>query len=104
MDEDKPVNSPGSIDLEYVTQSQNYQVSKAADSLSNMRQQCAVTAGSTLNQPHWENVVNIHLNYDPDKALDPESWNRNFHVVSLHDSMEHLASDALNIKESLARM
>ena len=38
MDEDKPVNSPGSIDLEYVTQSQNYQVSKAADSLSNMRQ------------------------------------------------------------------
>ena len=104
MDKDEPVNSPGSIDLEYMTQSQNYQVSKVADSPSNTRQQCAVTAGPTLNQPHCENIVNIHLNYDPDKALDPESWDGNFHIVSLHSSMKHLASDALNIKESLTRM
>jgi len=73
MDEDEPVNSPGSVDLEYATQSQNHQVSKAADSPSNMKQQYALTAGPTLNQPHCENVVNIHLNYNPDKALDPES-------------------------------
>ena len=57
--------------------------------------------GPTLN---CENMVNIHLNYDPDKALDPESWDGNFHAVSLHGFMEHLASDALNIKESLTRM
>jgi len=49
-------------------------------------------------------MVNIHLNYDPDKALDPESWDGNFHAVSLHGFMEHLVSDALNIKESLTRM
>jgi len=37
INEDEPVNSLGSINLEYVTQSQNHQVSKAADSLSNTR-------------------------------------------------------------------
>ena len=104
MNEDEPVNSLGSVNLEYVTQSQNHQVNKAADSSSNMRLQCALTVGPTLNQPHGENVINIHLNYDSDKALDPESWDGNFHAVSLYSSMEHLASDALNIKESLTRM
>jgi len=49
-------------------------------------------------------VVNIQLNYDSDQALDPESWDGNFRAVSLHESIEHLASDALNIKESLLRM
>jgi len=49
-------------------------------------------------------VFNIQLNYDPNQALDPESWDGNFHAISLHSSMEHLASDALNVKESLIRM
>jgi len=104
MDEDEPVNSLGSVDLEYVTQSQNHQVSKMADFSSNTRQQCAPTADTILNQPHCENVINIYLNYDPDKALDSESWNGNFHIVLLHGSMEYLVSNALNIKESLTRM
>ena len=49
-------------------------------------------------------MVNIQLNYDPDQALDPESWDGNFWAVSLHSSMEYLAFNALNIKESLIRM
>jgi len=49
-------------------------------------------------------VINIYLNYDPDKALDPKSWDGKFHAVLLHSSIEHLALDALNIKESLTRM
>ena len=36
--------------------------------------------------------------------LDPESWDGNFHAISLHGSMEHLASDIKHIKESLRRM
>jgi len=68
MNEDEPVNSLGSINLEYVTQSQNHQVRKAANSPSNTRLQYTPTVGSTLNQPHGENVINIHLNYNPDKA------------------------------------
>jgi len=104
INEDEPVNSLDSINLEYATQSQNHQVSKVADSLSNTRLQCAPTMDPTLNQSHGENMINIHLNYDPDKALDPESWDRNFHAVLLHGSIEYLASDALNIKELLIRM
>ena len=49
-------------------------------------------------------MVNIQLNYDPDQALDPESWDGNFWAVSLHSSMEYLAFNALNITESLIRM
>ena len=104
MDEDEPVNSPGSINLEYMTQSHNHQVSKVADFPSNMKQQCTLTVGPTLNQLYCENVVNIHLSYNPDKALDPASCDRNFYAVLLYDSIKHLASDALNIKESLTRM
>jgi len=37
MNEDKPDNSSGSVKLEYKTQSQNHQVSKVANSLSNTR-------------------------------------------------------------------
>jgi len=37
-------------------------------------------------------------------TLDPESWDGNFHAISLHGSMEHLASDIKNIKDSLFRM
>jgi len=69
-----------------------------------MRQQYAPTADSTLNIPRCESVFNVYLNYNPDIALDPDFWDGNFHAVSLHGSMEHLVSDALNIKESLTRM
>jgi len=40
----------------------------------------------------------------PIKPLDPDSWDGNFYVVSLHGSVEYLALDALNIKESLSRI
>jgi len=49
-------------------------------------------------------VFNIKLNYDIDQALDPEEWDGEFHATSLHGSMEHLASDVKNIKDSLRRM
>jgi len=104
MNEDKHDNSLGSIKLEYKTQSQNHQVSKTADSPSNTRQQCAPTADPTLNIPCCESMFNIHLNYNSDTALDPDFWDGNFYAVSLHSSIEHLVSDALNIKESLTRM
>jgi len=60
--------------------------------------------GPTLNQSNDENIVNIQLNYDSNQALNPESWDGNFCAVSLHQSMEHLVLDVLNIKESLLRM
>ena len=104
MDEDEPDSSPGSVKLKYKIQSQNHQVSKATDSSFNTRQQCTLTTDPTLNIPHCESMFNIQLNYDPDTALNPDSWDENFHAVLLYGFMEHLAFDALNIKESLTRM
>ena len=44
------------------------------------------------------------MNYDINQTLDSEEWDSNFHAISLHGSMEHLASDIKNIKDSLYRM
>jgi len=44
------------------------------------------------------------LNYDINQALEPESWNGEFYVISLYSSIEYLASDVKNIKDSLSRM
>jgi len=60
--------------------------------------QGVLTMQPAFNQLASENVFNVQLNYDP------KSWDGNFHAISLHGSMEHLASDALNVKESLIRM
>ena len=50
------------------------------------------------------NVFNVNLNYDIDQALDPEEWDGEFDVTSLHGAMKHVASDVKNIKDSLHRM
>jgi len=44
------------------------------------------------------------LNYDINQALDPVSWNSKFCIVSLYGSIEYLASDVKNIKDSFHRM
>ena len=50
------------------------------------------------------NVFNIQLNYDINQARDPESWDGNFQAILLYSSLEYLASDIKNIKESLTRI
>jgi len=60
--------------------------------------------GPALNSPLGENMFDVQLNYDPDQALDLESWDGNFHAISLHGFMKHIASDILSIKNSLFRI
>ncbi len=92
-------NSMNSIRLEYATQEgQNNQDSKAANTSLNIRQQYAPTVGPALNSPPGENVFDVQLNYDLDQTLDLESWDSNFHAVSLHRSMEYIVSNVLGIK------
>jgi len=101
----KPANSIDSIRLEYMAQeSQNNQVGKTADTSLNIRQQCAPTVGPALNSPSGKNVFDVQLNYNPDQTLDLESWDGNFYAISLHGSMEHIASDVLSIKNLLLRI
>ena len=49
-------------------------------------------------------VFNVNLNYNIDQALDPEEWDSEFHVTSLHRAMKHVASDVKNITDFLCRM
>ena len=105
MDEDKPVTPSSSVQLEYVTSSsQNGQVSKTANITNTSCHQHVSNKVLALNQPVGSNVVNIQLNYDINQALEPEFWDGEFHAISLHSSMEYLASDVKNIKDSLSRM
>ena len=105
MDKDKPVTSSSSVQLEYVTSSsQNGQVNKTANITNISCHQHVSNKVLALNQPARSNVVNIQLNYDINQALKPESWDGEFHAISLHSSMEYLASDVKNIKNSLSRM
>jgi len=48
-----------------------------------------------------DNVINIQLPYDPNTPTEPELWSGNFHLISLHGSIEHIASDTKYIKDSL---
>jgi len=49
-------------------------------------------------------VFNIKLNYNINQAPDLKEWDGDFHTTFLHGSIEHLASDVKNIKDSLYRM
>jgi len=65
MDEDNPVTSGGSIQIEYITQEgQNSQVSEMADNINNACQQHVSNENLVLNQPSRNNIFNIQLNYD----------------------------------------
>jgi len=105
--ENDPVAPTNSLQLKYMSpKSQDNQVSKAADLTSNSRQQCVVNIGPALNNesPNNNNMFNMQLNYNINQTLDSKSWDGNFWAISLHRSMEHLASDIKNIKDSLIRM
>jgi len=48
--------------------------------------------------------INIPLPYNPNAPANPEIWDGNFHLISLHGLIEHLGSDVKNIKDSLRFM
>ena len=67
MDKDKPVNSIGSIKLEYTLQGrQKDQVSKVTDNTNNMFQQCASNEVLTSNIASNNSIFNIQLSYNID--------------------------------------
>ena len=62
------------LGLEYETpKSQTSYVGKAANSTNVACQQSALNKDLALNQPAGCNVFNVQLNYNYNKALDPES-------------------------------
>jgi len=53
------------------------------------------------SQTDDNNVVNIQLPYDLNAPTEPDLWSGNFHPISLHGSIEQIASNTKNIKDSL---
>jgi len=49
-------------------------------------------------------MLNIQPPYDINQAIVLDIWDGNFHSISLHRLVEYLASDAINIRESLHRI
>jgi len=49
-------------------------------------------------------MINIQLPYDVNQTTEQDAWDRDYHSISLHGSLEHLPSDTNNIKKSLHHM
>ena len=58
------------------------------------------TQGSAA-QNKESTFINIPLPYNPNVPIDSEIWDGSFYPISLHGSIEHIASNTKNIKDSL---
>ena len=118
VDSDSPTNSPTlSYEME---QEKLLCFRKATEILNNMRLQngnneaspiqleCAghtipnkLKSCATATSENDDNVINIQLPYNPNTSTEPELWSDNFHPISLHGSIKHIASDTKCIKNLL---
>jgi len=118
VDPDPPTDSPA---LSYETEQEKLlHLRKVAEALNNTRLQNGNNEASPIQlecaghtipnelQPcaaapsnEDDNDINIQLPYDPNASTEPDLWSGNFHPISLHGSIEHIASDTKSIKDSL---
>ena len=83
------------------TQEKELRLGKATNLPDNTRSPATNDEAAPTHAPHVEDVINIQLPYDPNGPTDPDLWSGDFRPISLHGSVEHIASDAKNIRESL---
>ena len=113
-----PAESPA---LSYeIEQEEVTHLRKTAETLGNTRPQNGTNEASLIQPEHVghatqgkqqpcdaalndddDNVINIQLPYNPNAPTEPELWSGNFHPISLHGSIEQIASDTKSIKDSL---
>ena len=84
-----------------MVQEKVFRVSKAADQQKPMRPIGGNSEATPTHASNEESVINIQLPYDPNAPMEPELWSGSFHPISLHGSIEQIASDAKNIKITL---
>ena len=53
------------------------------------------------SQDNNNNIINIQLPYDPNSPTELDLWSGNFYLISLHGSIEQIASNTKSIKDSL---
>ena len=65
------------------------------------KEQYSISTYSLTMQFEDNNVINIQLPYNSQVPTEPELWSSNFHPISLHSFIEHIALNTKNIKDSL---
>ena len=118
VDDEPTIESPA---LSYETKQENaIRLNKATENSGNTRPLYGNNEASSSKlecaghidqgeQQHWgtanmdndNNVINIQLPYDPNAPTELELWSGSFHLISLHGSIEQIASDTKSIKDSL---
>jgi len=89
-------------ELSYETeQKKTLRTSKAADQQNPMRPMSGNNEASPTHASHEKSIINIQLPYDLQAPMELDLWSRSFHLISLHDLIEHFASDSKSIKDSL---
>ena len=88
-----------------MTQEKAFWVSEAADtnnSTVTTTPQHVPSEHPNMTSTHVDDaVINIQLQYDLNAPTEPDLWDGSFHPISLHGSIEHIASDSKNIKNLL---
>ena len=111
IDGDVIMDAANSPQLSYTTlKEQNNHVSKAADLKNNTMEQYVLIKDPALNAlstsklscvDNDDNIIKIQLLYDPNSPTEPDLWDESFHPIFFYGSLEYLASDSKNIKDSL---
>ena len=93
-------NSP---QLSYVIpKEQTNHVSIVADPNNNTMNKYILIEYLTSSPSHVDDIIiNIQLLYDPNTLMEPELWNGSFYPISFYRSIEYLALNSKNIKDSL---
>jgi len=116
VDSDPPTKSSA---LSYEEeQEKEFRLRKVAETTNNTRPQGGNSEASSIQIKHGShvpidrthgqapcdddnNVINIQPSYNPNVPMESELWSGNFHPISLHGSIEQIASDTKSIKDSL---
>ena len=115
----KPGNNTSSLFYE-TEQKKAFHFNRVLETTENTRPQWGSNEATYLNPqrvlnknqniqpPHVEapqgdsnDVIDIQFPYDPNAPTEPDLWSGNFHPISLHGSIEQIASDIKSIKDFL---
>ena len=115
----KPGNNTSSLFYE-TEQKKAFHFNRVLETTENTRPQGGSNEATYLNPqrvlnknqniqpPHVEapqgdsnDVIDIQFPYDPNAPTEPDLWSGNFHPISLHGSIEQIASDIKSIKDFL---
>ena len=116
IDSDQPIDFPV-LSYEDEREKESH-FRKAAETTTNMRPQDSNNKAFSIQSNHGnhipsdnrhiqnphvddDNVINIQLPYNSNGPMEPDLWSGNFQSISLHGSVEYIASDLKNIKQSL---